>query len=264
MGCASASWRCRRSIRCAAATDTHLRLLFSDLPEAMTVGAAATDTPAIGGWRQPRPRRRPVGVPVRRRTIGGAWRREGSSRSWHVARSSGSTPTGGLRLHPTRAGRGCVRARQRGAGQRAADLQEGQAVEFDIKQGRRGFRPPTCDHGRRTRRADPRLPPAAGCADSTDASSGFCLLVDATRAVGGPGSLGVIADDPRRMRIRTRPLHGDWMVGLEGAGGRDGDGRPEAAVRAAVTGLPGRPRPAPQLQGRQGVMPRLRPALAAG
>lgn len=95
MGCASASWRCRRSIRCAAATDTHLRLLFSDLPEAMTVGAAATDTPAIGGWWQPRPRRRLVGVPLRRRTIGGAWRREGSSRSWHVARSSVRPQPGG-------------------------------------------------------------------------------------------------------------------------------------------------------------------------
>src|SRR5215207_584156 len=51
MGCASASWRCRRSIRCAAATEAHLcplhvlprwRVPFpdglSDLPGAMTGG----------------------------------------------------------------------------------------------------------------------------------------------------------------------------------------------------------------------------------
>jgi CspA family cold shock protein len=54
-------------------------------------------------------------------------------------------------------------------------LQEGQAVEFDLEQGRKGHRPPTCDHSRRMRRADPRLPPAAGCADSTDVASG-CRL----------------------------------------------------------------------------------------
>jgi hypothetical protein len=96
-------------------------------------------------------------------------------------------------------------------------LQEGQAVEFDIEPGRRDFKPPTCDYGRHARRDDAPLPPGhPESADSTDASSGFCLLVDATRAGRRPGSLGVIADDPRRMRIRTRPLHGDWMVDRKG------------------------------------------------
>jgi predicted enzyme related to lactoylglutathione lyase len=43
MGCASASWRCRRSIRCAAAADTHLSLLYV-LPQGLAPKAPA-------GWR---------------------------------------------------------------------------------------------------------------------------------------------------------------------------------------------------------------------
>jgi hypothetical protein len=62
MGCASAWWRCRRTIRCAAAADAHLRPLhvlprwrapfpdgLSDLPEAMTGWALwLLDRPAVG------------------------------------------------------------------------------------------------------------------------------------------------------------------------------------------------------------------------
>jgi CspA family cold shock protein len=142
-------------------------------------------------------------------------------------------------------------------------LQEGQAVEFDIEQGERGHRPPTCDHSRRTRRADrgSRLPLGARTPPTPPPGSASWSMPP--EPVGDPGSLGVIADDPRRMRIRTRPLQvTGWWTGR--AGGRDGDGRSGAAVRAAVAGLPGRPRPAPQLQGGHGVVLRLRPALAAG
>ena len=39
-------------------------------------------------------------------------------------------------------------------------LQEGQAVEFDIEQGRKGLQPPTCGHGRHARRDDAPPPPA--------------------------------------------------------------------------------------------------------
>lgn len=40
-------------------------------------------------------------------------------------------------------------------------LQEGEAVQFDIEQGRNGPRAPTCDHGRQARRDDAQLPAAA-------------------------------------------------------------------------------------------------------
>jgi hypothetical protein len=85
----------------------------------------------------------------------------------------------------------------------------------------------------------------------------------ATRAGRRPWLLGRIGDDSRGMRLGAGPcMVTSWWTGR--AGGRDGDGRPAAAVWAVVAGLPGRSRPAPQLQGGHGVVPRLRPALAAG
>ena len=55
--------------------------------------------------------------------------------------------------------------------------------------------------------------------------------------VGGSGCLGVIGDDPCGMGIGAgRCLVTGWWTGR--AGGRDGDGRPGAAGRAAVVGLP--------------------------
>jgi hypothetical protein len=151
----------------------------------MTVGATATDTPAIGGWRQPRPRRRLVGclcggVPS---TALGAVKEAADHGTW---RGQVVRPQPGLRFHPSHPSRSAARA------------------------------------------------PWAS----------------------SPMTRAACASGPGRWMVTG------WWIGR--AGGRDGDGRPEAAVRVAVAGLPGRPRPAPQLQGRQGVMPRLRPALAAG
>jgi hypothetical protein len=61
-------------------------------------------------------------------------------------------------------------------------LQEGQAVEFDIQQGRKDRRPPTCDHGRPARRDEAPLPPATRVSGLHRCGLRSCLLVDATRA----------------------------------------------------------------------------------
>jgi hypothetical protein len=104
-------------------------------------------------------------------------------------------------------------------------------------------RRPTCDHGKHACRDDAPLPPA---------TQGW-----RARPMRTPPCPGAEADGA-----------GQWLsfpCGVTGrAGGRDAEGRRGAAVRPGLAGLPGRPRPAPQLEGRHGVVPCLRPALAAG
>src|SRR5215218_2755997 len=114
--------------------------------------------PADGTRHQRRARRR-LGVPLRRRTIGGAWRREGGSRSWQLARSSGSTPTGATASSvPSRARMcSCTSARWRPADCRPC--RRARPSSLTSSRDAKDPRPPTCDHARDRRRADAPLPP---------------------------------------------------------------------------------------------------------
>jgi 'Cold-shock' DNA-binding domain len=111
---------------------------------------------------------------------------------------------------------------------------------FDPNKGYGFIRP---DHGKHARRADATLPPATQS-----------WRTRPMRRTSLPPSGCGRSGQWRRFRRGDR----------KGAGGRDAEGRRGAAVRPGVAGLPGRPRPAPQLEGQHGVVPRLPPALAAG
>jgi hypothetical protein len=179
------------------------RAVLSDLSETMTgLGLRLLDTPAIWTWRQTADgtqasaegRGTDSGVPLRR-SIDGAWRRQGGSRSWQVARSSGSTPTGATASSDPSRARMCS-CTQRGAGQRAADLAGGPGRRVRHRAGTKG----TAGRQRAgtvgTCWDDAPLLPAAGVADSTDVAS-ILPPADATRAGRRLWRLGVIADDLR-------------------------------------------------------------------
>jgi hypothetical protein len=284
MGCASALWRCRRSIRYAAAADAHLRLLHglprwrAPLPDGPLRPAGGDDRWSCGCWtRRPSGKwrqTRPLGTRHSRRArrrLGRAsaaayHRRRLAPRrrqpSWQVARSSGSTPTGATASSdPSRARMySCTSARCRPA---AADLAGRPGRRVRHRAGTKGTSGRQCATTAGTRVGMTR-PSACQQVSGLNRCGIRCHPGPMPpEPVGGSSSLGVIADNARSMRIGAgRCMVTPWWTGR--AGGRDGDGRPEAAVRAAVAGLPGRPRPAPQLQGRHGVVPQLRPALAAG
>jgi cold shock CspA family protein len=79
-----------------------------------------------------------LGVPLGRRAIDGARHREGGSRSWQVARSSGSTPAGATASSDPSQGEDVFVHISAVQASGLQTLQEGQAVEFDIEQGRKG------------------------------------------------------------------------------------------------------------------------------
>jgi cold shock protein len=78
-------------------------------------------------------------VPLRRRTIDGAWRREGGSRSWQVARSSGFDPNRAYGFIRPEQGEDVFVHISAVQASGLQTLQDGQAVEFDIEQGRKGL-----------------------------------------------------------------------------------------------------------------------------